>query len=470
MQCTNCGAERNESHKFCLNCGTEFSQAPLEPQAPPAVRKPISSKQRKWRVAAIIAGAAVLATGVGGHLYMEAKYDPARTIAAMNQAFSTNQPAEFLSYFTVGEGVIVDDKGFYAFMEDQDWPYIRDWIQEETNLLKNEGLANIIEDTDGNKLITVVSEPVLFGLYEDISFLVHPVNVFTEFDFDESTLTVGEKLIEGNSGERMAVGKFLPGNYKWKAVAASTYAPIEGSGTAHVKGNGSNSFTIEPDLNAGMVELSSDVADAVLWVNGKSTKKTVKELAEFGPIPYNKSVELTAETKNENGELVKGELVKIDSGKAHITFAHVQERQEALRQQAREEEQMEELVYEHEYYIHDFIDSFRYEFESALNYADFSYIASFFPAGSKVQTEYRADIDRHGRMDEYYNYYFDSTIVTDIEAVDSETLVATTQETFTFESGNDYYDYIKTKAYTIDVDGGYFITDIETLTSDSEQY
>lgn len=50
--------------------------------------------------------------------------------------------AKFLSYFTIEEGVITDEKGFYSLVESEDWELLRDQLKSETNLLKTELLLN----------------------------------------------------------------------------------------------------------------------------------------------------------------------------------------------------------------------------------------------------------------------------------------------------------------------------------------
>lgn len=464
--CKNCGTPRKENDKFCLNCGWKFENSALPAQKQQTKRAAVPPNQRKKRLAGLIAAMVILVGLIGTHLFLHSKYDASKSIIEMNQAYSKNDAAKFLSYFSVAEDVVKDEDGFYAFVENEGWEELRDQLKAETHLLKSEGLSNIIQDSNGNKFISVVTEPVFFGLYDHVSFLVHPITVETELPLDKTTIEIGKETVTGNSGETKIAGKFLPGDYSWTASTKSTYSPIESKGTAHVNGDGSNLYVLSPELDGGTLKITSDDIDAILWINGKSTKKTIKEMNSIGPIAFDGSVEIAAETKGDDGKAVKSKAVSVESASAHITFAHIQEKAAAARAEKQEAEELQELVNSNEYEVSEYITSFRYEFESALNYGEFSYISSFFPPGSQVQADYIADINRHIAMDEYYSYDFESTIITGVEAIDNKTLQVTTDETFLFSSDEEDYQYHKTKLYTVEVlDYGYYIEDIEQLTT-----
>lgn len=466
--CPNCGTAKNGLDKFCLNCGYKFEDEEAPAPANERKEQEITPTQRKKRIALLTTLIALILALGATHLYLQAKFDVSKSIVEMNQAYTKNDAAKFLSYFTIEEGVITDEKGFYSFVESEGWESIRDQLKAEANLLKAEDLSDIILDSNGNKFVSVVNEPVLFGLYDRISFLVHPIQVQAEIPMDKASIEIGDQTLSGAEGETKAAGKFLPGNYQWKASADSEYSPIENTGTANVVGDGSNSYLLTAPLEAGMIKITSDVADAVLWVNGKSTGKTVKEMNSIGPIPFDGSVEISAESKDDKDAVVKGKPVSVKSATAHITFAHVQEKIAAERDKKMEAEQMDSILEKHAAEAANYINNFRSDFEMALNSPDFSYISGYFAVNSQIQKDYIAEINRHAAMSEYYYYEFISTSVTDIQAVDLNTIKVYTTETFNFMSGTDDLLYDKKKVYTIEVNDDmlYLILDIEQTSSE----
>lgn len=464
--CTSCGEKRKGNEKFCVGCGNPLNERVEKVKA--VKEKPaISPKQKRIRIASVISVAIILMSLVGAHLFFSSKYDVSKTLIDMNQTFTKGDASGFLAFFQLDKQIVSDDEGFYSYIEDEGWEIVRDQMKTEIDRIETEGLSNFILDSKGNKLVSVISQPVLFGLYDEISFLIHPVKVTAELPMDGTTITLAESEKAGNKGEKLEMGEFLPGNYEWNSVIASEFSDIKGAGKIEVSGSGDNLYVFEPVVEAAMVEVTSDVQEAILWINGKSTEKSVEEMGEFGPVTLDGTVEVTAETKDENGKSVKGEPLAIKSDSVHIEFAHVQKKVAAERTQKLEEIKQQKLAEEHQSAITDFIDSYRYDFENSLNYADFSYIEDYFPTGSSVQDEYLNEIKRHSALNTSYNYDFHSNTVTGFKVIDETTFLITTAEMFYFYSEDDSLKYNKTKTYTVKfMNDQYYITSIDQLTSD----
>lgn len=467
--CSNCGVARKAAENFCLNCGTRFetNEGALPLVDGPKKRSNVSPKQKKIRIASLITIVGILGALFGTHLYFQSKYDVSKTLVEMNQAYSKGDQTKFLSLFHTNENVLKDEAGFFTYIEEQGWADIRSQMKLEASQAQIEGLSNIIEDSYGNKLISVVNDPIFLGLYNHISFLVHPIKVESELPFDQTTIVMKDVTTTGDAGESVVVGQFLPGNYNWKSNVESEYSPIEGEGSITILGDGKNNFSFSPSLDAGMVTVTSDIAAATIWINGKSTGKTVNEMNTIGPVPFNETIKVSAESKDGNGVVVKGTESTISSDKVHIAFAHIQEKVAADRTKRREAEELRLLVDIHESGITNYIDSYRYDFEDALNYMDFSYIADYFETGSKVQTDYISEIERHASLEVYFSYDFQSNTVTGIKALDRNTIVVSTAELFYFSSDGDEFRYTKTKEYIIKIiKDQYYIHDIKVIDSE----
>ena len=472
--CTSCGEKRKGNEKFCVGCGSPLSvqteKVKFEKVKTENRKSSITSTQKKFRIAGVLSVAVILIGLFGAHLFFDSKYDVSQTLINMNQTYTSGNQSEFLSYFNVEENIVIDKEGFYSYVENEGWENIRDQMKMEVDRIETEGLSNIILDSQGNKLISVLNEPVLFGLYDQVSFLVHPITVAAELPMDGTTIALEELEKAGDEGAQVELGRFLPGSYEWTAEIASDFSDVKGAGNVEVRGDGDNRYMFNPTVEAAMIEVTSDVQDAILWVDGKSTEKTVKEMGSFGPVALDGSVEVTAETKDETGKSVKGEPLFIESDSIHIEFAHVQEKVAAERTKELEEKKQLQLAEQHQTNIRDFIDSYRYSFEDALNYADFSYIEDYFPTGSTVQEEYLGEIKRHSSLNTSYDYDFRSNTLTGFEVIDETTFLVTTAEMFYFYSQEDSLKYNKTKSYTVTFQNDqYYITSIDQLTSDKVQ-
>lgn len=467
MNCINCGVKRTGEEKFCLNCGAKLEETIVA--QPQLTRKLLTPKQRKIRLISLVSIFVVLAGLLGGYFYLNWKYDASKQIAEMNRAFIKGEKEKFLSYFSLPSDAMTEPDGFYSFVEEEGWEDLREQLKEEITILENDELSNIIKDSYGNKFMSVTYYPLLFGLYNRISFNLIPIEVQVELPLDETSLVINDLTVTGKEGQKKKIGKFLPGVYSWKASVPSEYAAIESSGEIQVIGEGNNTYYVTPELGAGMVSVTSDVQEAELWINDKTTGKSIDEMSSIGPIPFDGTIILSAQSKDGQGNTLKGEQVPVTSDSTHIPFAHVQEKiatDLATQKVAKEKQELKEEYAES---AEEYINSFRDSFEYALNYADFSYISSFFLAGSEAQSIYMKEIENHGKIDGYYNYAFQSNTTIGVEALDAQTLYIKTAEVFYFYSDDDDYLYNKTKGYTVKVQNGeFYIISIEQLTTDKE--
>lgn len=467
VNCIHCGVKRNnDSEKFCLSCGAKFEEVVAPPQQS---KKMLTPKQKKARMASTIALLVLIAALVGTHFFLKWKYDASRQLTEMNQSFIKSEDAEFLTFFTFPESTKADAKSFYTFVEEEGWEDIREELEYEISLLEEGDLSNILKDSNGNKFLSVTNDPLLFGLYDRISINIVPIEVQVKFPVDEVTLSIDGISVTGKKGQSESIGNFLPGFYDWQATVPSDIAVIEDQGEMIVIGEGKNKFTFDPVINAGMVSITSDVPEAILWINGKSTEKTVKATKSIGPIAFDKSVQLTAETRDSKGAVLKAEEIAVDADTIHLKFDHVQKQiatDLAAKQTAEEKSKLEVKYTE---LLSDYINNYRDDFEYALNYKDFSYISSYFPVGSEVQSIYMKEIENHAKIDGYFNYEFLSNFTTSVKAIDTDTVYLTTEETFYFYSDKEDYYYEKSKGYTVDIiNDEFYITNIEQLVTDKE--
>ncbi len=459
--CIHCGATKTGEEKFCVNCGAKLD-------GPMQTKKQLSDYEKKKRKIISISLLGLLLVGIGLHQVLNWTFDPVRKLTDMNEAFLNKDKEAFISYFNIPEDVAFNTDNFYQYIDDEGWEKVRSMLQEQIISLQEDGLSNSIEDSFGNEFISVTNNPVI-GLYDRISFQLVPVELEVLLPLEDTTITIEGKTVTRKDKEQVSLGSFLPGSYTWEATVPSAYVDIKEQGEIYLYGDGWNKQIFSPDILAGTVAVSADDENAILFVNEKSTGKTIKELSTLGPIPYDGSVVLSAEAKDSKGKVVMGEKVEVLSQEAHITFAHIQEKLEKEREAQAEEEARQQFEQEYESYAVWFIDDFRARFQYALNESNFSYITNFFPIGSEVQATYMKEIENHGKIEGYYNYEFQSNTPISVKAIDSQTLYVETEEVFYFYSDEDNYLYNKTKGYTIILkDGELYIQDIEQLTTEKE--
>lgn len=258
----------------------------------------------------------------------------------------------------------------------------------------------------------------------------------------------GDDKVKLNDDE-VKVGLFAPGNYKYTLHYKDEYFEDELTEEIYLEGD---EYNLTFDLSDQLVYLTSDIEDATIFINGKSTGKTASEI-ELIAAPLDGSVEIYAEATNDKGETIHSETLYLSEYDTHLYFAEVQE----------------------QYAIQDFYDyyswdaeqlfyNFRWDYEYAVNSADFSYVKDYFIEGSQLKKDYEEFVVDHEDLGFYY-YYFISNDVIDVQPLSANSLTLDSLETFEFTSEEDgtwYYE--REKRYTLEyVDGMLRIASIEDI-------
>lgn len=98
-----------------------------------------------------------------------------------------------------------------------------------------------------------------------------------------------------------------------------------------------------------------------------------------------------------------------------------------------------------------FIQSFRSEYEEAIDYDDYSYIASYIASGSSAESELSAFLEELSMKNEYYEFL--TTSITDI-VYHEQSIEVYTYETLNFTTEEGDVKYLeKNKVYTLISDG-----------------
>lgn len=473
--CTNCGTENTAGNRVCTNCGQAFQ---MENTIPPPSNNPSQSaektaleqsdssipsrqqqhakkpsKKKKFGLLALL-GLIILC--VATHFIIKSMINPTKTIQAMDADFQDENEKAFLNHFNYDKKTNVDEKGFYDYIEDQSWTSIRADLLAQTEQFEKTGLVDPITDENGNKIIKIEKTPYLGGLYDKISFSIIPVKVAVTSDYNKVQFTTEDITIDVNKSDEADVGEFLPGKYKWKAVLQSDYGNMKFDGSFDTAENtDNNDFTYDLPIEPTFVSFTSNNSDATVYLNNKSTAKTIYDEEAFGPLPLDGSVTAHAVVMD-GGKEQKTKKVKIDSNEMALDFQYIKD-QETV---AEKQNALDELVYEHRYDLESFYSDFRSAYESDFNLHAYNAVPSYIVAGTELETKYKDFFPKFVEDDEVSNH---TNIVTNIKAIDDNTFQLDTEEDYTFYSHEDItIDYSYKKKYTIITSGdGYLIKAID---------
>lgn len=461
--CSVCYAEANNQQKFCQECGNtlpsieekevaENTQALQEAENQDHIAKPTNrrnsthmKKSTKWISGGIVALAVLL---IGAHFFIQNMINPMNRISAAQKAYATEDYKEFMSLFEISEDTFVNEKGFADFIEDEfGSEAFFDEIVKKAGEVKNSGFPETLTDENGNKVLTLLPERYLL-IYEKVDFQIHPIEVVGHATVKSTTVTLGENQSIDLTNEDSKLGKFTPGNHTFEAKLVDDISEITVPVDVEIVGEEANKANIVLDFSDRTVQLSSDYPEATVYINGKKQSKKAEELVLY-TLPLDGSTEIYAE-HSVDGKSKKSKTLSLTTDDTHIVFEDV-EKQRLQEQQENEKQQaMESFRDEYEQDARDLFYDFRSDYLEAVNYADFSYVETYFADGSKLKKDYQKFITDHGLFDYSYNYDFLSNDILDFKVVDEQTFTITTYENFKFYTSTDEnWHYEREKLYTV---------------------
>lgn len=386
----------------------------------------------------------------GAHLYIQHALNPQTQAAHIAKYVEKNKPDRLAAAFTYTEKTYVNPKSFYTYLHDNQW--ILEELQHAAKEAKKLGRAEI-KDESGNRIISISNQPFLF-FYKKYEFRVRPVKalVSTTDPGLGATITVGNKEPVPIDKDRVNVGYFAPGPYEFTIAYQDDYFVKEDKVEVYLSGE---QYEFPIHLKLQPVELTSDIPDAIVYINGKNTKKTAEEI-QLTTVPLDGSVEIYAVATNENGEKIKSNTLHLTKSATHITFPDAKSNRALYESPATDAET--------------WIGIFRRDYEKAVNLADFDYVADYFIPGSPAEEEYRNFVEGHQNR-AGYQYNFLSNEILHAAILSDNSILIETREAFEYHSEDegDWY-YERQKKYTLQNNDGLFkIADIESNTIKKER-
>lgn len=172
------------------------------------------------------------------------------------------------------------------------------------------GFVNLVQNNGATKVMELRSEKNFFGtrFYIDLKTFELLINS----NLKDTQITLNNKKVE--AGE--IIKNVIPGQYTLEASVNSNYGLIKETGDIMVLKN----TNINLDLRGEKITVNSEFKDATVIVNGTSSKKTVEQFKEIGPMPMDGSVTLALEKTFPWGKVVGPEVVVKDSSIVNLTL------------------------------------------------------------------------------------------------------------------------------------------------------
>ncbi|MEH7745006.1 hypothetical protein V7659_08110, partial [Neobacillus drentensis] len=142
-------------------------------------------------------------------------------------------------------------------------------------------------------------------------------------NYDGTEIYINKKRVgKINRGEGKTFGPYLIGEYKLKALYKGKYATLDKEEVIDPKNINSKEIEVKVTLPENYLSIYSDENEAYLFVNGKNTNQRIGEIDQFGPVVFDGSITIHAETEI-NGNVIKSNeitLVDEDFTKVGLIF------------------------------------------------------------------------------------------------------------------------------------------------------
>ncbi|WP_226580749.1 TcaA NTF2-like domain-containing protein [Halobacillus litoralis] len=446
--CRECGKPLQETQDYCIYCG-----AKAKPETQPSTRRtrprPPLSRKTKTLIGVIV----VLALFIFSfHKIMEARVDPLPAFKQMNQAVADGDAEAFFTAVTVDKEAVLNEDTYMDYLMESGWDDL--YLQlVEKGKEESEESSFPITDSHGFEVFTMVKNSILGGLYHTYEVKANAVSVTAETTQLPIALEVGGESIQLQKEPKVENAfAAYPGDYPVKGRGTNDFGEFEYKGRVSIVPGGKEPFELTLSDFGETFAIQTNREEAVLFVNGKSTGKELRQYEELGPFPKDKDTVLYAEFTDEEGRVQRsGEVTSKDGEFGSLEFWFDTEEEVAFDVVEEEEEglQTEELVL-----------SFRDAYEQALNGGGYGEISPYLEDGSEAARdlmEYLSDVEGKG-----YTFVFHENNVLQSD-FRNDTYVLTTEETFTFtDSNGEKLDYVRQKDYTlIESADGYKITKID---------
>lgn len=467
MNCPNCNFEKYFGD-FCVKCGKNLNKKKIQPNF---ISRTIYST--------IIIFLLISTLIYGFTMLLEKVLNPENTLEQMNEAYILKNEDEFSSYFLTDKSAYSDSIAFYNYIDSIGWPLIYKQLKKEV-ATKSQNPLETIYDKAGNKLISIVHRPFIFGHFSKSIFYIHPVQIeLNEKNEYEKLYLVNKKNLHNVQIKNTM--KIVPGIYDLSLQNENLHFTDSKSLLKRLvlEGEGKNYQRIDTGVYSKKVIVQTNLLGASLIVDGVNIGVFNGTNFDLGNVFINKDVEVQARMMFDSNQW-NSEISNLSSEMIQVNFSEevVQKyknyliQKEYEKNQKVEEERIKQLtekskMYEEE--INMFIQEFRENYELALNNGEFGYVEDYFNSSLVISEVYRKEVQSVKNIP-YYNYTFLTNDLTKLEAMDEDIFIAYTTETFEFVSESEALSIKKMKKYKIKLDSGYMFTinEIEQISNEEK--
>lgn len=457
--CKDCGYQMEADKVFCPNCGAKSLAPPLA--EPVLTRETVKQSLPKKKMSLIkkvvlITIFLIIAGIIGTYFFFDNKYNAESKVTAFYNSIVNQDQESFYNYLDLKSTALYEPSIYLAYVEDQEHEKLLEDLKKHARQINSDGITRIVKHEDGTDLFRLTTEKKYF-LFNELHIEPFYSDLTVKSDFNSLQFVFAGETRDLSSGDT-TFSDILTGDYP------ATFTADNGEELT-------TTFTILPKEDTSfslvrsdyMITIESDQPDSILFINGESTGKPVKDIKEIGPYFEDEEIELHLSHKNEEGKEQLSNAAKVSPGES-VELAFEEDKEPVITGTAQslvikpvDVDEAKENFY-----------SFRDAYEAALNYEDLSIVSSYLLIGSSAYNDTAEFIGDIGSEYYYYDFLHDEVLSAYIEG---SVIKVDTYEEFNFTNHlGDTIFYQRTKTYTFERNSGsWLISKIDIDTTDTSE-
>lgn len=450
--CKECGSGIGEGLAFCPSCGTTVpaSSVPATSEMSKRAKMPRTPVKRRTKVLLSVVVVFFL-LAVGTHSILSHLNDSTKQLKRIHNAIIDEDGGALFAEFVVPDNTIYVKNSFTKSLQTTDLSVLFDELTRTVDRVKDSGLTEVVMDKSGIDVFRV-KYGKRFYVYP--TALIEPIGqpLVIDTDLADTILIIADQEFQ-LTGKPLTIANVLPDSYTLSLRANNTYVDTEESILLERSSFKENAVITLP-RSAYAVQLEGTPSDSIVFVNGKSTKKTLAELPSIAPV-FGEGATFHAIRTLDDGETEESEkVIGIPGNSISFTYPllvkeerEAKEREEAARlereETARKEREKAEsdlaLIQE----VAETYQAFRSAYEDALNFGNFTYVEPYLNGKSNVYKEMRKFI---ADMNPNSIYVFSSNEVVDTEII-GDVIHLHVREKFYYTDERETLEYDREKRY-----------------------
>ncbi|WP_158555963.1 TcaA 3rd/4th domain-containing protein [Peribacillus glennii] len=318
VYCNNCGEQLKKDQTFCTGCGATVKQREPEPTKPQRSVNKASSSILKSKKSKILALSVLLLAliGFGGYKTAQAMNKPIKVVTKFEQAVQNKDEKALTNLLNKGQDEMVVEESESKMLLDyfHNNPDLlaetKDNLRREAQSLENDSLMS----TKTKGIFTLVESKKKWGVISQYGVSFQPVYFrVTANQSDASIIIDGKDRGKLKEEDERTIGPLLPIEHELKGSFKGEYATVTDKQKVDPKDYEGNKIDVEFDLSGEQVDLYSNYDEATVFINGKSTGKSVRELGTIGPVSLDGSIKVHAELKMQGKKLTSEAIPVTDN-------------------------------------------------------------------------------------------------------------------------------------------------------------